>query len=187
MRQNVFAVVAAGIVALLSACSVMPPDTFPREGSVDIERYMGAWYVIAHIPPDRTRNSYNSIERYRLTDDGRVATRFTYREGGFDGELVTVEPTGHPLAETNNAVWGMEFFWPLQMEYTISYVDPDYETTIIARSERDWVWIMARTPQVPSAVYEDLVHRVAALGYDTDALRRVPQQPLDQRNDLQPE
>lgn len=176
--------VAATLPLALTACSVMPPEDFPRAERVDLERFMGAWYVIAHIPPAATRDSYNSIERYRQIEPGVIQTVFTYREGGFDGERERMEPTGYVLEGTNDAVWAMQFFWPIRLEYTISYVSPDYDTTIVARSARDMVWIMARTPRIPEPTYDDLVRRVDALGYDTAKLRRVPQQPLDVRDDL---
>jgi apolipoprotein D and lipocalin family protein len=167
----------------LGACSVMPPDDFPRAERVDLDRFVGTWYVIAHIPPDVTSNAYNSVERYERVGEDRIRTVFTYRDGGFDGERERMEMTGFVQPGTNNAIWAMQPFWPLRMENTISYVGPDYGTTIVARSKRDWVWIMARTPSLPEAVYEDLVARVEALGYDLDGLRRVPQQPLDARDD----
>ena len=53
----------------------------------------------------------------------------------------------------------------------------------MARDKRDYVWIMARTPQIDETTYETLVQRVGDLGYDTSKLRRVPQQPLDERSD----
>ncbi|GAB3675238.1 lipocalin family protein [Salinisphaera aquimarina] len=161
----------------------MPPQDFPREDNVDLDAYMGKWYVIAHIPPGPTRNSYNSIERYDLTPDGKIHTVFTYREGGFDGEQKTMEPTGTVIDGSNNAVWAMRFYWVLRMQYVISYVDPDYQTTIVARDKHDYVWIMARTPQIDAATYDSLVDRVKNLGYDTGKLRRVPQQPLSERSD----
>ena len=52
----------------------------------------------------------------------------------------------------------------------------DYSDTIVARNKRDYVWIMARTPTLPEARYRQLVAEVAAMGYDTSRLRRVPQQ-----------
>ncbi|MDX1609168.1 MAG: lipocalin family protein [Halofilum sp. (in: g-proteobacteria)] len=174
---------AAGLALALGACSVMPPQEFPRAERVDLERYMGTWYVIAHIPARAERNAYNAIERYEQVEPGVIATVFTFREGAFDGEAERMEPTGYVLEGTGNAVWAMQFFWPLRFEFTISHVSPDYDTTIIARSARDLVWIMARTPMIPESTYDDLVARVASLGYDVSKLRRVPQQPLDQRDD----
>lgn len=169
---------------VLGACSVMPPAQFPRMESVNVDRYMGGWFVIAHIPPGVVANSYNNIERYRRGAGDRIETVYTYREGGFDGEAKRMEPTGFVLDESNGAVWAMQFIWPIKMEYTIAYVDPAYETTIVARSKRDWVWIMARSPRIDDTVYQDLVRRVDQLGYDVGQLRKVPQQPLDRRDDV---
>ena len=91
--------------------------------------------------------------------------------------------TGSVIDGTSGAVWAMRFYWVLRMQYVISYVDADYETTIVARDKRDYVWIMARTPNIDEATYDGLVDRVSNLGYDTSKLRKVPQQALDQRDD----
>ncbi|NNL99784.1 MAG: hypothetical protein HKO62_03465, partial [Gammaproteobacteria bacterium] len=50
-----------------------------------------------------------------------------------------------------------------------------YSHTIIGRNQRDYVWIMARTPELPEAVYATLVDRVAEAGYDPAEIRKVPQ------------
>jgi apolipoprotein D and lipocalin family protein len=52
---------------------------------------------------------------------------------------------------------------------------PDYSRTIIGRSKRDYVWLMARTPSLPEAELESAIARIGALGYDTTKLRMVPQ------------
>jgi rhodanese-related sulfurtransferase len=71
----------------------------------------------------------------------------------------------------------MQFIWPIKAEFVISYLDADYTETIIARSARDYVWIMARTPIIDDARYAALVKRVADMGYDTSKLVKVPQTP----------
>ena len=43
---------------------------------------------------------------------------------------------------------------------------------------------MARSPRIDDTVYQDLVRRVDQLGYDVSQLRKVPQQPLDRRDDV---
>lgn len=168
---------------LLSACSLMPAQSFPREQSVNVDRYMGKWYVIAHIPPGKTKNAYNSIETYTQTQPGVIDTVFTYREGAFDGERKRLNPTGYVLDDGNGAVWGMQIYWPLKLQYVISYVDDAYNTTIVAREKRDVAWIMARTPQIDTATYDMLVQKLDDYGYDVSELRKVPQQPLDERDD----
>jgi apolipoprotein D and lipocalin family protein len=75
----------------------------------------------------------------------------------------------------SNAVWGMQFVWPIKADYRIVYVSPDYRLTIIGRQKRDNVWIMARTPKITDAELADLRERVAREGYDLAKLRLVPQ------------
>jgi len=141
---------------------------------VDIDRFMGDWYVIASIPTFLEDQAYNALESYERNDDGTIATTFTFRDGSFDGEKKTYTPTGFVRDHESNAIWGMRFIWPIKADYRIVYLDDAYSQTIIGRNKRDYVWIMARTPSIPEADYEMLVERVAELGYELDDLRRVP-------------
>jgi apolipoprotein D and lipocalin family protein len=146
----------------------------PTAPDVDLERFMGRWYVIANIPTFIERGAHNAVESYARDADGTIATTFTFRRGSFDGELVEYRPRGF-VSEQSAAVWGMRFVWPIKAEYLIAYVAADYSTTIVARSARDYVWIMARQPTLPDAEHERLARRVGELGYDTAKLERVPQ------------
>jgi apolipoprotein D and lipocalin family protein len=103
-----------------------------------------------------------------------VRTTFRFNEGGFDGPLKEYTPTGFVREGTGNAVWGMQFVWPIKAEYRIVYVDDAYEVTIIGRSKRDYVWIMARQPELSEETYARLTRIVAQEGYDVDKLRVVP-------------
>jgi apolipoprotein D and lipocalin family protein len=142
---------------------------------VDLEQYMGDWYVIAHIPVFLEKDAYNAIESYRL-DGERIETTFTFREGGFDGPVKTYNPNAIVTDPETNAVWGMQFVWPFRADFRIVYLDDGYTTTIIGRNKRDYVWIMAREPAIDEGKYEMLVSLVDDMGYDISKLRRVPQQ-----------
>ncbi len=168
---------ALGVVAvLLSGCLAAVKEPIATAEHVDLERFMGRWYVIGNIPTVFERDAYNAVEHYELGDDGRVHTTFTYRDGGFDAPVETMTPTGYVREDTGNAVWGMQFVWPFKAEYLVLYVDADYQTTIIGRSKRDYAWIMARQPTIAEAQYRRLVERLRAAGYDVSGIRRVPQQ-----------
>ncbi|MGA1608800.1 MAG: lipocalin family protein [Planctomycetota bacterium] len=159
----------------LGATGCQVPAPLPEVGLVDLERFAGDWYVIAHIPAPGEETAHNGVESYRLVDDRHVATTYSYRVGSFDGPIEVLEPNAFVRDPVTNSYWGMEFFWPLTFEYRITHLDPSYRTTIIARSARDFVWVMARTPSLSDAEYEALGAEVAAQGYDTATLRRVPQ------------
>lgn len=166
-----------------SGCSSSDTRPLPRPPSVDVPRFMGDWYVIAHIPSRPEREAFDAVESYALRSDGRIQTTFTYRKGSFDAPQKSMHPIGRVEKEGNGAIWGMQFIWPIQAEYVIAYVDDAYQQTIIGRSKRDYVWIMARTPTLPDADYARLVDKVRELGYDPALLRRVPQQWPEQGPD----
>lgn len=169
---------AAALLALLMAgCASAPKGAppLPRAESVDIERFMGDWYVIAHAPTRPERDAFNAVERYILCEDGRVPTVFRFRERGFDGERKILRPTGFPDPQSGHAEWGMRFVWPFRAEYIIAWVDAAHDTTIIARTARDYVWLMHRGPEMHPDALEAALQRIADMGYARSALRMVPQ------------
>jgi apolipoprotein D and lipocalin family protein len=165
---------AVGLGVVLSGCQSVsrePPDTVT---GLDLERFMGDWYVVGNIPTFLERDAHNAVESYELRPDGRVATTFRFRDGAFDGPLKVYRPTGF-VSPDDNAVWGMQFVWPIRSEFLVLYVDEDYQRTVIGRSKRDYVWLMARRPDLGEAEYAELAQVVADAGYDASELQRVPQ------------
>jgi apolipoprotein D and lipocalin family protein len=145
------------------------------ERPVDLKRFMGDWYVIAHIPTFIEDEAFNGVESYRLDTDGTIATTYVFNNGGFDGPLKTYHPTGFVHNRATNAEWRMQFVWPFKSAYLIAYLDDNYETTVIGVPDRDYVWIMARTKTIPEPRYRELVKWLADNGHDVTQLRRVPQ------------
>lgn len=159
----------------LAGCAGNKMNEIATVKKVDINRFMGDWYVIAAIPTAIETQSYNAIENYKLNTDGTIATTFTFYKGAFDGPFKTYQPKGFVKPDTGNALWGMQFIWPIKAEYRITYLDDAYQRTIIARNARDYVWIMARTPQISEAQYKEMTDLVKSYGYDIAKLRKVPQ------------
>lgn len=170
-----FRIGVATLLLMMAGCASTSLAPVKTVADVDIQRFMGDWYVIAHIPTFIERNAFNAIERYDWNKDGTIATTFTFREGAFDGAPKRYTPTGFVVDYVNHSAWGMQFLWPLKSEFLIASLDRDYQETIIARSSRDYVWIMARTPTIPEEHYTRLIGEVRAMGYDVAQLRKVPQ------------
>ena len=171
----------AGLLAAAGCddMSNIPLETVP---SVDLERFMGDWYVIASIPTALEKGAHNAIESYRLNEDGTVQTTFTFRKDGFDGPLKTYTPKGFVRDDPSNAIWGMRFVWPIKADYRIIYLDEDYQVTVVGRLKRDYVWIMARTPQIDDSEYERILSFIEEQGYDRSLVLEVPQR-WDEDND----
>jgi apolipoprotein D and lipocalin family protein len=166
---------AALLSVTASGCAGNQPPLEPVP-YVDLERFMGDWYVIANIPTFLEKGAHNAVERYELNDDGSIATTFVFRKDSFDGPQKTYNPRGFVTDTASNAVWGMRFIWPIKADYRIVYLDDDYSRTVIARNKRDFVWLMARTPAISDSDYGELVDLIESLGYDISKLRKVPQQ-----------
>lgn len=162
------------LTVALGGCASNAP--MPTVAHVDLDRFMGDWYVIASIPTSLEKNIYNAVESYERVGPRKIQTTFTYRKGGFDGEQKRMTPTGYVQDEGSNAIWGMQFIWPFKADYRIVYLDPEYSKTVIGRKKRDYVWIMARQPEISDEAYAELVAFVDSLGYDVGKLRKVPQQ-----------
>ena len=175
-----FRLLAVLLLVLMSGCATRAPMATVE--SVDLKRFAGDWYVIANIPTFIEREAYNAIESYSLDEHGNVPTTFMFNKGSFDGPLKTYRPKGFIKNTDTNALWGMQFIWPIKADYRIVYLSEDYQQTIIARKARDYVWIMAREPQISEQELKLMMDKVESIGYDVSKLRMVPQQSLDQRN-----
>ena len=164
------------ILLALAGCQSLSKPPIKTVEYINLERFMGDWYVIANIPTFIEEGAHNAIESYRLNADGSIATTFTFRDGAFDGAIKEYHPTGFVQDTRSNAVWGMQFIWPFQGDYRIIYLNDDYTQTVIGREKRDYVWIMARTPTIPNDDYTRIVQLIADQGYEVSQLQRVPQQ-----------
>lgn len=175
LRQRLSAALLAPVLSLVAACQGPRHPELRTVEKVDLPRFMGDWYVIANIPTIIERGAHNAVENYALRPDGTIATTFTFRADSFDGKRRRYTPRGFVLDRQSNALWGMRFVWPIKADYRITYLDDSYSQTVVSRNKRDYVWIMARTPQIPAADYQRLLELVRQQGYDTSKVRLVPQ------------
>jgi apolipoprotein D and lipocalin family protein len=165
---------AAAVLAALVVQGCASPEPLPVVDNVDVERFMGRWYVLANIPTFIERDAHNAVETYRRDADGTIATTFTFRRGAFDGKPVEYTPRGF-VSDESPAIWGMQFVWPIKAEYRIVYLDASYSLTVVARSARDYAWLMGRTPELADADYERFVTLLRGFGYDAAKIQKVPQ------------
>jgi apolipoprotein D and lipocalin family protein len=176
--SQLLAVLAGSVVLGACRASLPPLETVEY---VDLQKFMGDWYVIANIPTWVEQGAFNALENYRLEDDGSIATTFSFRKDSFDGPLKQYHPRGFVRDTTSNAEWGMQFVWPIKGDYRITFLDDSYSRTVVSRNRRDYVWLMARTPRISEAEYQEMLQHVRDSGYDTSLVKKVPQQDLAER------
>jgi apolipoprotein D and lipocalin family protein len=153
--------------------SALPP--LEKVPAVDLDRFMGDWYVIANIPTFVEKGAHNAIEHYERANDGSIDITFTYRKDGFDGEPKKYTMTGTPVPGTNAAEWTVSPFWPLKFPYYTVELAPDYSWVVVATPNRGYLWIMARKPDMDEGLLKAIIARMVARGFKEDEIQRVPQ------------
>lgn len=178
VASNLRRLLSIMMMASVAACANRIGDTsapVPVVPNVDLQRYMGAWYIVGAIGLALEDGAHNAIESYALNPDGTIATVFQFRKGSFDGEVQTKVTRAWVEPGTGNAEWRVRTIWPLRQQYVISHLEPDYSAAIVARDARDYVWILSRDPEISEQRYQAYRSRIAAMGYDMSKFSRYPQ------------
>ena len=162
-----------------AGCANGPAPLTALDRPVDLERFMGAWYVVAHIPIDlpfaSEAEAYAAVETYTLRDDGEIDIEYDFLDGGFDGPPTRFRQRGWVHDPVHRSEWRVQAVWPFRAAYLITWVDPEYQRALIGVPSRSYAWILAREPVLSEEEIDRLSQRVADLGYDRALLRRVPQ------------
>ncbi len=163
---------------LLTGCaSLRNTEPLPTVDGVDLERYMGEWYVIANIPYFGERGNVEGRAIYRLRDDGRMDDIYLYRRGDFDSRERSLEGVAWVVDEETNAQWKVRFYWPFTFDYYVVGLDEDYQWSMVGHPSRRYAWIMAREPRMDDDLFQELLTRFDELGFDSSELKKVPQFP----------
>ena len=172
-RRNRFRLIVVPLyltLFLLAGCSAQQGPTMETVENLDLDRFMGQWHVLADISTPFDRDAFVPLESYTRVGQNIVETVYSYREGNSTGPLRERHLKAF-VSDESNAVWAMQIFWPIKAEYRVVFVDPDYQTTIVGRTKRDFVWVMSRAPEISAPALTSLLQRTQALGYDLSKLR----------------
>ena len=166
-------VFAAGLV-VLSACS--KPVTRSDQPPIDLPRFMGTWYVVAHVPYFTDRGHVAARDEYTLLPDGRIAVRYLYRTG-FQQPFKILEAVATVEPGSGGRDWRVRFFHVVPARQRILEIAPDGAWALLHSPGRDLAWVFARKPVMDDTTYQDLLRRLRGYGVDSDKLWRVPQTP----------
>jgi len=164
---------AAGCATSTTERLRLPP--LETVAHVDLSRYVGTWYEIAHFPQSFQRGCTATTATYTLRDDGDLDVLNRCREDSLDGKEKSALGRARVVDGTTNAKLEVSFFRPLWGDYWIIELADDYSYAVIGHPSRDYLWILARTPTMAEATFQGIVARLQAKGYETSRLVRTLQ------------
>lgn len=161
------------IMSFLLSCSSTTYKT--KVKSVDIDRFMGDWYVLAGRFTMFETDVHNGIESYTWNEkENRIDIDFTYRKGSFQGEKKSFPQKGYIYNKETNAHWKVSPFWPLKFDYLIIDIADDYSWVAIGVPSTDYLWIMARDYENAVETISLVQERLKAKNYPANKLEFVP-------------
>jgi len=145
--------------------------------SVDIDRFMGKWYVMAGRFTLFETNVHNGIETYDWNEkEDRIDIKFKYNKGSFDGEVSKMPQKGWIYNKETNAHWKISPLWPLKFDYLIIDLADDYSWTAIGVPNQNYLWIMARDYNFSKEQIRDVLNRLEKKNYNIKNIEYVPHQ-----------
>jgi len=170
----ILAVLSVSLISCTSADKKPALVTVPK---VDLNKFMGRWYVLANIPTVVEKNCFNAIENYNLLPDGNIDIIFTCNKEKLDGKLKEYNFKGLIQNKETNAEWKVQLFWPLRLPYLVIDLAEDYSYTVIGYPSRNYLWIMAREKKLSDTQWKTIYQNLESQHYDTSKILRIEHTP----------
>lgn len=161
------------LMFFLVSCTGIPKGINPIE-NFDINRYLGDWYEIARLDHSFERGLTNVKANYSLNSDGSVKvinTGFSEKENKWKEAI----GKAHFFDDKNKGHLKVSFFGPFYGSYIIFKLDQNYQYAFITSYNRDFLWLLSRTPTINNSVKSDFINTVTELGFNSDEIIFVKQ------------
>lgn len=166
MKKNILLLL---VTCAMCACGKVSVDNTPVE-SVNLDRYLGSWYEIARFDHRFERGMEQTKALYTLREDGTIKVE---NSGVKDGEPKL--SIGKAKTTDTPALLRVSFFGPFYGDYRILQLDEEYRYVLVGGGTDDYLWILARTPQLEEASLALILDEAQRRGYDTSKLIWVKQ------------
>ena len=171
--KNLFFLIFTFVPALAMA-QTKPLQTVPK---VDLNRYLGTWYEIATIPQRFQKGCTGVTATYSLRPDGKIDVLNQCYKDSLNGKHKQVHGKAWVVDKETNAKLKVQFFWPFSGAYWVIELDSvGYQYAVVGHPNRNYLWILCRTPKMDEGLYGDLLRRLQEVhGYDLSNLKKTPQ------------
>jgi apolipoprotein D and lipocalin family protein len=157
----------------MGSCNI-PDRTLQVVETVDLNRYTGTWYEIARFTHSFEKDLKCVTATYSLRSDGKIDV---LNQGHKINESIVKKAKGVARIP-DKAVPGklkVTFFWPFSGDYWILVLGENYEYVLIGAPSRKYLWILSRSKILDENVFNRLVEKAKAQGFDIGRLERTGQ------------
>ena len=142
---------------------------------VDLKRYAGDWFEIARYPNRFQRQCVGDVRAsYARRPDGRidVVNRCRTADGQIEARGVAriVDERTFTRLKVRFAPAWLSFVPAVWGDYWVIGLAADYSWAVVGEPGRDYLWILARTPQLDDASVAAARAAARASGYDVERL-----------------
>ena len=174
MIANIFLTTFLSVAAFAVITLDDRKDDLDVVQSVDLTRYAGRWYEIARLPNSFQKKCTGEVTAdYAIREDGKIEVINQCRKAS--GEYATAKGKAKIADKKTNAKLKVTFFWPFYGDYWILDLGPNYEYAVVGEPDRKYLWILSRSPQMDEALYQQLLQKIAAKGFNTEKMIRTSQ------------
>lgn len=170
--KNIFKA-ALPIILTIFGCSSANYPPLEVVDKVDIDRYIGKWYEIARLPFSQQEGCSCTTAEYEIIDE---TTLRVINKCVKEGELDDAKGKAFVVEGTNNAKLRVQFFWPFRGDYWVIELDKEnYQYAVVGTPSRKYMWILSRTPKMDEQIYNSLLQKASAKGFDISKLIKTEQ------------
>lgn len=154
---------------LLTSCAGIPEGIKPIN-DFDVNRYVGKWYEIARLDNRFERGLNQIIAEYSFRGDGGIKV-INSGVNIESGKREFAEGKAYFIDKPDVGSLKVSFFGPFYAGYHIIELDKqNYSYAMIAGSDRDYLWILARKPKLDGIDLQNLIDKAKQLGFATQHL-----------------
>lgn len=170
MRTTLLAAMLILGAALPSAAGPAPLRVVP---GLDLTRYAGTWYEVGRLPNRfQEKCAGDVVARYELRPDGRITVVNrcrTTRGDTTEATGVARRVDGQPpsILEVRFAPAFLSFLSAVWGDYQVIALGEAYDHAVVGTPDRQYLWILSRTPQMDPALYQRLLDGAKAQGFDS--------------------
>lgn len=142
---------------------------------VNLDEYAGKWFEIASFPQKFQTGCHCTTATYTKSEKRYVIVENRCNRDSINGRESYIKGKAFVTRKSNNAKLKVQFFFPFRGKYWIIDLADDYSYAVVGHPNREYLWILSRTPELDEDLYTDICTRIEQKGFDLSRLLKTAQ------------